>query len=250
MVSITSTTTFWPSPPAASRGEYWWIHVARSLVRSLDDLDQRTPEPSGSVADPVAEREQDPDLELLQRVRAGYPHETRTYSELVSRHWPRVWRVCQAVLLDTHDAEEAAQDTFLKAHRSLPGFRGESRFTTWLSRIAHHSAIDRLRSRRRERSARATLAEDSKAALRITPMEPHGEDADVRRVRAALTQLSPEDRSLLILRDVEGHSYEDIAVMLSVEQGAARMRLTRARSRLRRELERTPVDSWRWPWQR
>lgn len=250
MALLSPTTTVWPSPPAAPPEEFWWTLVARTLARFLDELDRAPPVPSGGSAGPVTERDQDPDLELLQKVRAGYPHETRTYGELVSRHWPRVWRVCQAVLLDAHDAEEAAQDTFLKAHRYLPSFRGESRFTTWLSRIAHHAAIDRLRSRRRERSARADLAEDSKSALRITPMEPHGQGADVRRVRAALAELSPEDRSMLILRDVEGYSYEDMAVMLAVEQGAARMRLTRARSRLRRAFERTPVEPRRWPWQR
>lgn len=78
----------------------------------------------------------------------------------------------------------------------------------------------------------------------------HGEDADIRRVRAALAEPSPEDRSLLILRDVKGHSYEGIAVTLSVQQCAARMLRTRARPRLRRALERTPVESRKWPWQR
>ena len=191
MATISPMTRIWPSPPAVSRGEFWWDRVARLLARSLDELDAGSADPVGHAASPAVRREEDPDLELLERVRAGYPHETRTDGELVSRHWPRVWRVCQAVLLDAHDAEEAAQDTFHKAHRHRPSFRGESRFTTWLGRLAHHAAILRLRCRRREWNARQGLVEDSKAAIRITPLQPHGEGGEVRRVRAALGDLSP-----------------------------------------------------------
>ncbi len=179
------------------------------------------------------DRPEDPDQPLLERIREGFPHHTQAFTELVERHWDRVWTVCQAVLLNSYDAEEAAQETFLKVHRYLPSFRGESRFTTWLGRIAHRTAIDQLRRRRRERDLRDTVEWDPSLGHGFVPATARRDGPDVQRLRAALAELSPEDRSLLILRDMEGHPYEEIAMMLSIEPGAARMRLSRARRRLR-----------------
>lgn len=237
----------WPTPPARILSDGWWARVGRLSRRGMQGPDEGAAGSGGEAA--PSPGGVDADLELLERVRAGYPHETQAFTEIVQRHWTRVWTVCQAVLLDANDAEEAAQDTFLKVHRFLPSFRGESRFTTWLGRIAHRAAIDRLRTRRRERSLRDGLERDPDSAPGAAPRAPHPEDAQVARMRGALSRLAPEDRSLLILRDVEGHSYEEIAGMLGIEPGAARMRLTRARARLREAFRLTPGVDRRWPWQ-
>lgn len=134
-------------------------------------------------------------------------------------------------------------------HRYLPSFRGESRFTTWLGRIAHRAAIDRLRTRGREWNLRDTIELDPVSGPGATPTAPFRDGATILRVRAALAKLSPEDRSLLVLRDMEDHSYEEIALMLDIEPGAARMRLTRARGRMREAFQLSTGDDWRLSWQ-
>ena len=205
-----------PFPVAPGFEAKWWARAFRALrLRSVDPRDGSPDHGGDGVA---SERPEDPDEPLLDRIREGFPHQTQAFTELVERHWNRAWTVCQAVLLNSYDSEEAAQETFLKVHRYLPSFRGESRFTTWLGRIAHRTAIDHLRSRRRERDLRETVQWDPSLGHGFIPAAARRDGPDVQRLRSALAELSPEDRSLLILRDMEGHPYEEIAQMLSTKQ--------------------------------
>ena len=178
----------------------------------------------------------DPDRDLLIGVLQEYPHGTRRFTELVELHWGRVWMISQSVLMNEHDAEEVAQDTFLKVHRNLLGFRFESRFSTWLNRIARNTALTKLASRRRDRSAKERVTEDPTLSVWWLPRkspDPAGGRSDMGR---ALDALPVDDRLLLGLRELEGRDYDEIAEALEIAAGAARMRVSRARERLRRSL--------------
>lgn len=157
------------------------------------------------------------------------------FAALVRRHAPRVRALCAAALHDSEEAEDAAQETFLKAHRALSRFAGEASFGTWLHRIAVNHCLDLLRAagRRRSESLDALLDADS-SALGRAPSESSSaqglEDRDT--VGRLLARLNPDQRLALILREAEGMSYEDIAQAMSCSLDSVKARLKRARAEL------------------
>lgn len=195
-------------------------------------------EPDGRPSDRVIAEglAADPDADLLRAVFNEYPHGTVAFGRLVHRHWATIHASCQAILLQEQDAEEATQDAFLKAHRYLPSFRFESRFLTWLRRIAKNSALNRYRDRRTDRAARERAAHDPTLRSWWTPWRKRPPSDDRRALMHALESLSPEDRMLIILHDVEGIPHREIAETLGLGHGAVRMRAVRARAALRARL--------------
>lgn len=150
----------------------------------------------------------------------------------------RVFGVALRMLGNRAEAEEIAQETFLRAHRALPEFRGEACLHTWLYAIASRLCLNRLASADRrllrgddEALATAPSGEPSAAAV----LERAELDAAVREAIAALPD---ERRIVVVLRDVEGLSYEEIAEALGLEPGTVRSRLHRARLDLKAKLER------------
>ncbi len=138
----------------------------------------------------------DPDADLLCAVFNEFPHSTTAYSELVRKHWNTVYAACQAILLHERDAEDATQDAFLKAHRYLPSYRFESRFPTWLRRIAKNTALNLYRERRTERLARDRVAADPSLRGWWLPWRKPQPTDQRDSLRRALETLSPEDRTL------------------------------------------------------
>lgn len=135
------------------------------------------------------------------------------------------------------EAEEIAQETFLRAHRALPEFRGEARLHTWLYAIASRLCLNRLAAadRRLARADDALAAAPSQEPDAAAALERAELDAALREAIAAL----PEDRRIVvILRDLEGLSYEEIGEALALEPGTVRSRLHRARMDLKAKLER------------
>jgi RNA polymerase sigma-70 factor (ECF subfamily) len=148
--------------------------------------------------------------------------------------------VCQSILLNEHDADEAVQDAFLKAHRYLQSFRFESRFSTWLSQIARREALTRLAARKRAKNLMTEVLGDPSlvTAWQPKPIRARGEGFS-REVLALLDQLDPEDRLVLVMHELEGFEYADIAEVLESAPGAVRMRALRARKKLRVLFEKT-----------
>jgi RNA polymerase sigma-70 factor (ECF subfamily) len=177
------------------------------------------------------------DAPLLARLRAG---DGRAFEELVTAYQHRVFGVALRMLGNRAEAEEIAQETFLRAHRALGEFRGEARLGTWLYAIASRLCLNRLASgsRRHERSDDTALAQAPAA----------GADADAAgmlergELQAALHEavaaLPEERRIVVVLRDLEGLAYEEIAEVLGVPLNTVRTRLHRARLDLKAKLER------------
>jgi RNA polymerase sigma-70 factor (ECF subfamily) len=175
------------------------------------------------------------DPTLLARLRAG---DARAFEEMVTAYQHRVFGVALRMLGSRAEAEDVAQETFLRAHRALGEFRGEARLGTWLYAIASRLCLNRLASgqRRYERG-------DAEALLRLPA--PGGDAADAlerTEVAAALhdaiAALPEERRIVVILRDLEGLAYEEIAEALGLELNTVRSRLHRARLDLKAKLER------------
>jgi RNA polymerase sigma-70 factor (ECF subfamily) len=171
---------------------------------------------------------------LLGRLRAG---EARAFEELVIAYQHRVFAVALRMLGNRAEAEEIAQEVFLRAHRALADFRGEARLGTWLYGIASRLCLNRLASPdRRVARGDAALA-DVMSATPDAVAELERAELDAA-LRMAIAELPEERRLVLVLRDVEGLSYEQIAEALAVDPGTVRSRLHRARTQLKDKLER------------
>lgn len=164
-------------------------------------------------------------------VRAAQAGDADAFEVLVRRHQERVFRVALRMLRDPVEAEDATQDALIQAWLALPGFGNRSAFSTWLYRIVVNRCLNLLAARR----ARFELVEVSMAVVG----EP-AEEAEMRERLAALVAaigaLPTEQRAALVLRELEGLSYEEIATVLGVSVAAVKGRLHRARGELARRL--------------
>jgi len=174
------------------------------------------------------------DRRLIERLQAG---DVRAFEELVIAHQHRVFAVAQRMLGNAAEAEEIAQEVFLRVHRSIGEFRGESRLSTWLYAITSRLCLNRLaagdrRFRRDDAEAleRAPGPGDAAALLERSEVE--------AALRDAIAELPEDRRIVVVLRDLEGLSYEEIAQALDLELGTVRSRLHRARTDLKAKLER------------
>jgi RNA polymerase sigma-70 factor (ECF subfamily) len=183
------------------------------------------------------------DRELIQQVISGRPD---LYAELVRRYQEKVLRLCTSLLSDATEAEDAAQEIFLKAYRSLARFRGASSFSTWLYRIAANHCRDLLRSRARHmaQSWDALVEQEGERIERLLapPSDPGRQAEDADLVRRVLAHLSPEHRTVLVLREIEGLSYEELAKTLECSVEAVRGRLSRAREDFEKKLRHLQRD--------
>jgi len=182
----------------------------------------------------------DEDQDLVARAQAG---DTRAFETLVRRHQRWVFTLALRMIGDAAEAEDLAQDVFLKAYRGLASFRGTSRFSTWLYSIASHHCLNALEARGRQplhRRERERAGEDDPPAVldRLPNGAPRA-DALLERqeraslVQAALARLKTDQRLVVVLRDIQGMSYEAIAEALGIELGTVRSRLHRARMELK-----------------
>ena len=172
---------------------------------------------------------QDPDGELLGRVREG---DRSAFNQLVLKYRNRVMGVAARMLGDRAEAEDLAQDVFVKVYRSLGKFHGDALFSTWLYRVTANSCLNHRKKRQREWRLKEELT-DFEPLRADPPSNPHSllENKQLRaQLERAMRALPEEQRMVLILRDVEGLSYEEIAECLGVELGTVRSRLHRARA--------------------
>jgi RNA polymerase sigma-70 factor (ECF subfamily) len=183
------------------------------------------------------------DISLIEQVLGGG---RRAFESLVRRHERRVFRVTFAVLGNVEDAEEAMQDAFIKAFRHLDQFRRESRFTTWLTRIAVNEALQKRQARKDFASLDDSreIPEPSEEQFaprrfetwRADPEKQYGRQELRRMIEDAVQSLPAIYREAFVLRDIEEMSAEDAAETIGVTVGALKSRLLRARLMMRETL--------------
>jgi RNA polymerase sigma-70 factor, ECF subfamily len=176
--------------------------------------------------------------DLIRRARAG---DEDAFAELVMNHADRVSGALRRFGLDADEADEVAQEVFVRAWRGLARFEERSQFSTWLYRIAFNEAQRRLSRRRPARAERESDREYPIVSLSETPeLGPEAQTLDrefERTLRWALGQLPADWRAAVILRDVEGLSTRDAAEVAGIREAAFKSRLHRGRMRLRALLE-------------
>ena len=188
-------------------------------------------------ARPSATGEPDPDEPLVARARRGDQGAVRL---LVDRYQRRVIGLAWGLVGDHADAEDVAQEAFLRAFRSLRTFRGQRRFRTWLFQIA----INTARTHRRTRARRQEEAVGGSIDLDTTAGGGSLEQAVIARdrIHRALETLPADLREAVVLRDVNGLDYREIAAALGVPIGTVESRIFRGRARLRQALTHEPHD--------
>lgn len=187
-------------------------------------------------------REAEEDRALVERAQEG---DREAFRQLVERHQRRAFAIAIGLVRDENDAREIVQEAFLRVFRSLERFQGGSSFFTWFYRIVTNLAIDHMRKparREAELFDDPQIADDSDAfsfVARIDGADP----ADVvrrreiaARIQAALDDLPPYHRSVIIMREVEGMSYQEMAEAMQVSKGTIMSRLFHARQKLQKAL--------------
>jgi RNA polymerase sigma-70 factor, ECF subfamily len=155
------------------------------------------------------------------------------FEELVERTHRRVYTLAYRLVGDHHEAEDVAQEAYLRAYRSLRGFRGEARFETWLFRITANAAMSHLRRRGRFGDV---LAEDDERLVREPAPRDSDEVVERDEVERALSILPSGQRTVVLLKDVYGFSCQEIGEQVGISEGAVKVRLHRARRRLKEEV--------------
>ncbi|MBW2267622.1 MAG: sigma-70 family RNA polymerase sigma factor [Deltaproteobacteria bacterium] len=183
-------------------------------------------------------RIEDPDAELVEAWLSG---DEAAFESLVRRHERRVFGLLMRMLGDREEAADVAQEAFLSLHRHGHRFRREARFSTFVYRVVANAALNRRRSLGRKRAREQALARRHEAGIDLPSTPRNPEDATggsevQRQVQRALLELSPDLRTVLVLYDLEGESYGDIAKALQIPEGTVKSRIHRARNALREHL--------------
>jgi RNA polymerase sigma-70 factor (ECF subfamily) len=186
----------------------------------------------------------DADLGLLERARAG---DDQAFAQLVVKYERKVYRIAKNITQSDEDAEDVLQDSFLKAYEHLKDFQGQSKFYTWLVRIAVNESLMKLRKRKSDRTVSLDENIETEEEPIVREIAVWDDDPEKRYTQTemreildkAIQSLKPIFRVVFILRDVEELSTEDTATTLGLSVPAVKSRLLRARLELREKLTRT-----------
>ena len=173
--------------------------------------------------------------EIIRSVLRGNVND---FEKLVTAYEKNVYNIALRMVGDPDDAADMTQETFIKAYRALSGFRGDSKFSSWLYRIASNVCLDFLRSRSRHpQVSLSAVDEDDRATFELPDMRQNPEEQLMKKlgmeaVRRGLEQLPEQQRQILVLRELGGLSYAELAQTLGLEEGTVKSRIFRARKRL------------------
>ena len=176
-------------------------------------------------------------MTVEELVRAAAKGRTEAFEELVRLHEKKVYALTLRMCGNPEDARDAAQEAFLSAWRGLPSFRGEAGFSTWLYRLASNAAIDQLRRNRRQREEASLDAGEMDTPDQSPGPQEAAEGSELQRAVAdGLASLSEDHRRILLLREYQELSYDEIAQTLDMDLGTVKSRISRARRALRKIL--------------
>jgi RNA polymerase sigma-70 factor (ECF subfamily) len=181
------------------------------------------------------------EAEQIEKARAG---DARAFSDLIGKYERKIFRLAQHITQNREDAEDVLQETFLKAYEHLNQFQGNSKFYTWIVRIAVNQALMKLRKRKSDKTISMDEGIDTGEDVVVREIAAWDEDPEQRYSReelneiltAAVDSLAPAYRTVFVLRDVEDLSTEETAEALELSIPAVKSRLLRARLQLREKL--------------
>ena len=178
--------------------------------------------------------------QLIERASRG---EADAFNALLGAHEKQMYAVALRMCQNRDDAQDCLQEAMIRVFRAISGFKGQSSFATWLYRITMNTCLDELR--RRKNRPNASL--DSMLDLGWSPVdegmspERHAINSETRRqLNAAIARLPDDMRSAIVLRDIHGMTYEEIAAALDINVGTIKSRISRGRMKLREELRTIP----------
>ncbi len=182
------------------------------------------------------------DAALVARAKAG---DAAAFRRLVERHQRRVYQLALSIVKDPEEALDVTQEAFVKVHQNLPGFKGDAAFFTWLYRITYNLAVDQVRKAGR---GEKVPVEENTLTDEGAEVDPYGVSSQSpqaatlrgelsRELTRALSTLSEAHRAILLLREVDGLSYEELAQVLKVPKGTVMSRLFHARHKMQLALK-------------
>ena len=178
---------------------------------------------------------------LVKRAKQG---DMRAFEELILQHEKIVYNVALRMMNHSEDAKDISQEVFLKAYRNIGNFDERSQFSTWIYRITANTCIDEMRKRRGRQSFSLEEELENEEGSMQRQVADEGETPEESMLRAeqkseilqALESLSPEHKAAVILRDIKGLSYEEIAEILELTLGTVKSRISRGRNQLKQEI--------------
>ena len=205
--------------------------VPRDREKRVELSEDRTGLPDQAAASAVANAAVSEDADLAARCLAG---DLGGYERLYALHGGRMKNVARNLLGNAVDAEDAVQETFLKAQRSITSFRGQSSFVTWTYRILINTCYDVRRSRMRKKEV---SSDDSDDSPRLEPRAPGSHPSLRMALERALARLTKHQRDVFLLYEVDGFHHAEIAGMLDITETASKNTLFQAKKNLRQVLE-------------
>ena len=168
---------------------------------------------------------------LIQKAQKG---DLRAFEQLAEQYHSKIYNICLGIMGNPHDAEDAAQNALIKVYRAVGDFKFQSKFSTWVYRITTNVCMDEVRKRKRTSAVSSDeLAEDVFGTDHATP-EAHALSREaVSDLKSAIGRLKDDHKKMIVLRDINGFSYEEIARITKCSVGTVKSRISRARGALK-----------------
>ena len=182
-----------------------------------------------------------------QLVELAASDDSDAFGEIVRRWERRIYSLCYGMLSNAEDARDAAQETFISAYKAIGGFRGDARVSSWLHRIAVNQCLTRMRRTKARPEGRIDDADEDAdlsiaAPASASPLKSTERSESVQLVRQALGALPMELRQVVIMKEFEEMTFQEISDALEIPLSTAKSRMYTALKQLRLRLERTPVE--------
>lgn len=179
--------------------------------------------------------------ELIRRAQGG---DVAAFEQLINEHQKRIFSIAYRVAGNPDDAADMAQEVLVKIFKNINKFKGDSKFSTWIYRVATNTCLDELKRLKRHKAYsldQELETEDGAVSVDVEDTAPTPEQSAERKairsaVNSAIAKLGEEHKKVIILRDIQGFSYEEIAKMLNCSDGTVKSRISRARAQLKKIL--------------
>lgn len=176
------------------------------------------------------------ELELIERCKAN---DTNAFEKLILTYETKIYNLCFYILKNKEDALDAAQEVCIKIYKSISKFKGDSKFSTWVYRITYNTCMDYVKKRKDDIPYDDFINSESNEDNKIDEII---ESRELKlEIRNCIMKMNEDFRTIVILRDIDGLSYQEIAGILSIEVGTVKSRLSRARETLKNELIKNGV---------